>query len=73
MCSFLCFLNFCAFCELLTEGPVVVATARDLHDVALDQDRILRRRVDSLRPATLTYFVFMKLARLAIELKITGR
>src|SRR5678815_4340555 len=52
---------------------MVVATASDLHNIALDQYRILHRRMYSLCPPASAYFVFVKLACLAIELEITER
>src|ERR1044071_9516525 len=58
---------------LLTERPVIVAATGDLHNVTLDQDRVLQTRMYSLRPATLAYFVCVKLACLAIESQVAHR
>ena len=52
---------------------MVVAAASYLHNVTLDEDRILQTRMYSLGAASRAYFIFVKLARLKIELEITGR
>ena len=51
---------------------MVVAATSYLHNVTLNQDRIMQTRMYPFGAPARAHFVFVKLARLPIELEITG-
>jgi hypothetical protein len=55
------------------EGPAMILAARELKDIALDQQIILFLREQSFGALSLLYAIKVELSQLAVELEITQR